>query len=73
MPLSFNIDLETELGGVVFDEVHYINDPDRGSVWEQVLSATSCTIAHVAATIDKPESFSNWIQGERKAGKSYRY
>ena len=31
--LIFNINLETELGSVVFDEVHYIDDPDRGTIW----------------------------------------
>ena len=35
VPLSFNIDIELELAAVVFDEVHYINDAERGSVWEQ--------------------------------------
>ena len=68
MPLSFNIDLETELGGVVFDEVHYINDPDRGSVWEQsiLLLPPHVQLLMLSATIDKPESFSNWIQGEKE-------
>ena len=33
--LSFQINIETELACVVFDEVHYINDPERGKVWEQ--------------------------------------
>ena len=33
--LDFNIDIQNELGCVVFDEVHYINDAERGSVWEQ--------------------------------------
>ena len=35
--LSFEIDIENELGAVIFDEIHYINDKDRGSVWEQAL------------------------------------
>lgn len=68
MPLSFNIDLETELGGVVFDEVHYINDPDRGSVWEQsiLLLPPHVQLLMLSATIDKPESFASWIQGEKE-------
>ena len=32
--LDFNIDVEHDLGCVIFDEVHYINDLDRGTVWE---------------------------------------
>ena len=68
MPLSFNIDLENELGGVVFDEVHYINDPDRGSVWEQsiLLLPPHVQLLMLSATIDKPESFASWIQGQKE-------
>ncbi len=33
--LSFEMDIESELGCVVFDELHYINDAHRGHVWEQ--------------------------------------
>jgi len=31
---SLSID---SIGAVIFDEVHYINDPDRGKVWEETL------------------------------------
>ena len=41
--LDFNIDIQNELGCVVFDEVHYINDEDRGSVWEQSIMLTLST------------------------------
>lgn len=33
--LHFDMDIERELACVVFDEVHYISDEHRGSVWEQ--------------------------------------
>ena len=36
-PLEFTMDIENELGCVVFDEVHYIADPERGGVWEQAI------------------------------------
>jgi replicative superfamily II helicase len=26
-----------ELGVVISDEIHYINDPERGTVWEETL------------------------------------
>ena len=35
--LDFNIDIDNELGCVIFDEVHYIDDKDRGTVWEQTI------------------------------------
>lgn len=31
------IDIQNELACVVFDEVHYINDPHRGHVWEKCM------------------------------------
>ena len=30
-------DIIRDLEWVIFDEVHYINDPDRGVVWEEVI------------------------------------
>jgi len=33
--LDFQIDVQSELACVIFDEVHYINDADRGQVWEK--------------------------------------
>ena len=33
--LDFDMDVSKEVGIVVFDEIHYINDPDRGHVWEK--------------------------------------
>ena len=32
MFLAFEMDFDNELAVVIFDEVHYINDPDRGSM-----------------------------------------
>jgi superfamily II RNA helicase len=55
------------LGGVVFDEVHYINDRERGKVWEETMILLDPTIQQVllSATIDKPELFAGWL-GELK-------
>jgi len=61
--LAFNIDIHTELAAVIFDEVHYIGDPERGSVWEQSIIMIPDTVQLVllSATIDKPIDFANWI------------
>jgi len=66
-PLMFEMDFNTELGAVIFDEVHYINDPDRGSVWEQSILMTPAQVQLVmlSATIDKPEVFASWIEDEK--------
>ena len=62
--LEFDIDIQTELGCVVFDEVHYINDPSRGKVWEETIMLLSehVQMLMLSATIDKPERFASWIE-----------
>ena len=52
-----------DIGAVILDEVHYINDPDRGKVWEEViiLLPKEITLVMLSATIDKPEVFASWI------------
>ena len=66
-PLLFEMDFETELAAVVFDEVHYINDPERGSVWEQsiLLLPPQVQLIMLSATIDQPEHFAGWIETEK--------
>jgi len=53
----------SDVGAVIFDEVHYINDPDRGKVWEEsiILLPKEITLVMLSATIDKPEVFASWI------------
>ena len=62
--LQFEMDIMNELGCVVFDEIHYINDADRGKVWEETIMMLPNHIQMVmlSATIDKPEHFAQWIE-----------
>jgi len=62
--LQFQIDIQTELGCVVFDEVHYINDADRGQTWEKTILMLPPHIQMVmlSATIDNPEGFAKWCE-----------
>ena len=68
MPLSFDIDLENELGLVCFDEIHFIGDQERGSVWEQsiIMLPKHIQMLMLSATIDKPEIFAGWIEEQNK-------
>jgi len=52
-----------DVGVIIMDEVHYINDPGRGKVWEEVLlmSRKDITLIMLSATLNKPEEFSSWI------------
>lgn len=49
---------------VILDEVHYINDIERGYVWEEsiIYSRPSIRFLCLSATIPNAEEFSNWIQ-----------
>jgi superfamily II RNA helicase len=62
--LLFEMDIENELGGVIFDEIHYINDPDRGHVWEETIMMlpSQVQILGLSATMNKPENFCKWIE-----------
>lgn len=55
------------LDAVVFDECHYINDRDRGAVWEEtmILLPREVNLVLLSATIDSPEIFAVWL-GELK-------
>jgi ATP-dependent RNA helicase HelY len=49
---------------VIMDEVHYLQDPYRGAVWEEVLIhlALSVSVVCLSATISNAEEFGDWIQ-----------
>ncbi len=51
------------LASVVMDEVHYLQDPYRGAVWEEVLIHLPRTVSVVclSATISNAEEFGEWI------------
>lgn len=48
---------------VIFDECHYVNDPDRGHVWEEtlILLPPAIHLIMLSATIDSPELFADWL------------
>lgn len=70
IPLHFDMDIENELGCVIFDEVHYINDPDRGRIWEETIMMLpdSVLMVMLSATIDRPLSFAEWIERNKTKG-----
>ena len=55
------------LGVVILDEVHYLADRHRGSVWEEVIIHLDKSIPMVclSATIANPEEFTDWIRSRR--------
>ena len=55
------------LGLVILDEVHYLQDPFRGGVWEEVLILTPSAVRFVAlsATIGNARFLGDWFEQVR--------
>ncbi|MFA6809334.1 MAG: DEAD/DEAH box helicase, partial [Eubacteriales bacterium] len=53
---------------VIFDEIHWLNDEDRGTVWEEsiILAPENIKILGLSATIANAEELKNWIETIRK-------
>lgn len=62
--LLFEMDFDNDLACIIHDEVHMINDQDRGSVWENIILMTPPHIQMVmlSATLDNPSRFASWIE-----------
>lgn len=65
-------DVIRDLEWVIFDEVHYINDAERGVVWEEVLIMLPqhVNIILLSATVPNTLEFADWI-GRTKRKKIY--
>ena len=57
---------------VIFDEAHYIDDPERGSVWEEVIMKLPdhISIVLLSATFKNYMEFADWV-GRTKKKKVY--
>lgn len=53
---------------VVFDEIHYINDIERGTIWEEsiIFSPDRIRFLCLSATIPNSREFADWIEGIKK-------
>lgn len=56
-------DLIRDVEFVIFDEVHYVNDIDRGVVWEEVIIMLPdhVKIILLSATVPNTFEFANWV------------
>lgn len=64
-PTASHLDFNMEkVGCVIFDEVHYLDDEDRGTVWEKsiILLPQHIQMVMLSATIGKKEQFASWIE-----------
>ena len=62
-----------EIGCVIMDEVHFINDPDRGKIWEEtiIMLPQSVQLIMLSATINNVENFAKWISEIREKKLSH--
>jgi ATP-dependent RNA helicase HelY len=56
-----------DLGVVILDEVHYLQDRYRGSVWEEVIIhlPQRVQLVSLSATIANPVEFTGWVESRR--------
>ena len=56
-------DVIRDLEWVIFDEVHYINDAERGVVWEEVLIMLPAHVGLIllSATVPNIDQFASWV------------
>jgi ATP-dependent RNA helicase HelY len=56
-------DSVASVGCVVFDEVHYLADPDRGTIWEEsiITCPQSIQLVCLSATVANAEEIADWI------------
>ena len=61
-------DLIRDIEWVIFDEVHYINDSERGVVWEEVIIMLPdyVNMIFLSATTPNTNEFSDWIGRTKK-------
>jgi ATP-dependent RNA helicase DOB1 len=52
-----------EVGLLVYDEVHYLRDTERGVVWEEsiILAPKATRMAFLSATLPNSAEFAGWV------------
>ncbi len=61
-----------DVGVVILDEVHYLGDSYRGTVWEETIiyCPSNIQLLCLSATIGNPDDLSGWIEEVRRSDKS---
>lgn len=53
-----------DVGAIVFDEVHYMGDPERGTAWEEaiLLAPKHLALVCLSATVPNTQEIAEWIR-----------
>ncbi|MBX3468678.1 MAG: DEAD/DEAH box helicase, partial [Planctomycetes bacterium] len=56
-----------DVAWVIFDEVHYLDDADRGTVWEEslIFAPANVRVVALSATVSNLHEFAAWLQEVR--------
>jgi superfamily II RNA helicase len=56
-----------DVQAVIFDEIHYMDDPERGTVWEEslIFAPPEIKIVALSATISNLDEFAAWLRDVR--------
>lgn len=46
---------------LIFDEIHYMTDRERGVVWEECIIFSNCPCIFLSATVENAEEFASWV------------
>jgi superfamily II RNA helicase len=62
--LTFDMDIKNDLGCLIVDETHFINDSGRGRVWEEtyMMMPKEIQLLMLSATLDKVNKFCDFIE-----------
>ena len=66
--VDYQVNIGEEVYAIIFDEVHYINDADRGNVWEKsiMMIPENVSIVMLSATIHNADGFLEWVHSCNK-------
>eukprot|EP01084_Bolivina_argentea_P199111 340774_1 len=61
------VEIIREISWIIFDETHYISDPNRSVVWEEtlILLPSQSRFVFLSATIPNNVEFAKWIKINR--------
>jgi superfamily II RNA helicase len=61
--VDYQVNIKEEVFAIIFDEVHYINDVERGNVWEKsiMMVPNNVSIVMLSATINNADGFLEWV------------
>ena len=67
-PAAELLEALSRLKAVIIDEIHFLDDPDRGTVWEELLIylPRDVQIVGLSATLSNLDEFAGWLSAVRQ-------